>query len=378
MFQFLTRYCNDLASDVCGAEGSSYDDVQRYERSKDLSDKARSRVDESMQLRSVFLTINPIVVPPVSGHTHGLSAATRSCASLMMDQLSELSGRDVVFYQGSAADCRHGREITRAWHWAKDQNVEPQTRAKKSNDMVAMVDVDYYVDMPKFLVRNFVPTVLYTFQPGSVAKETGEYKFTFNADNEVVYSVSGGGEYRHPVWNYAGDSVGVKHKFLGFTVAYATYSVERKVLDADHQLVLLAPLNRYGFWQARKAASLMRSPELSRLEVAQGDYTRLLTNGSDGLKQHTGKVNAYLKAVVDPSIDDAIASAVVTSKVAITLGTVKSKIANGKPVTDGPQFVGAEVLLEYHSRAGKKACEIVSINTQSGFKTWMKMQNLGW
>lgn len=343
-------------------------DEQEFHETRLLSENSRDCVEKSMQLRSVFLSVTPIEVPTVEGHTHGKSAANRSSASLMIDQLGNLSGRPVVFHQGSAADNRKGRLYTRTWHWAKDQNVLPNSVRKTREDIVAMVDVDYYIDMPKFLTRNFQPVVMYTFQPGSVAKATGEYKYTFNAAGEVEYTVSGGGHYVHKVWNYAGDSVAIAHKFLGFTVKYSTYAVERKTLDPDHQLVLLTPLRRYGFWRARDARKRLACNELSRLDVVErGEFTRMMVNSSNNITVHTGKVGGYLAASVLASTDDAIASAAITSKVKITLATVKSKMA---AETADAKPLGAEILLEYHLSGSSKPTMINALDAHVRTFQW--------
>jgi len=351
-----------VAMFVCGAEGSFYEDEEILSTSVKLSENSRSHVEKSMSLRSVFLSVEPVEMAPVKGHTHGVSAASRSTASSMIDQLGQLSGQKPVFFQGSAADVRKGRAVTRTWHWAKDQNVLPCTTAKAENQLLAMVDVDEHIDMPKFLMRNFVPVVIYTFQPGSVCRDNGEYKYTFLEDNSVLYEVSGGGSYKHQVWNYAGDCIGITHKFLGFTTAYATYSVERKVLDPDHQLILLSPLRKYGWRNARTAARQLAAAELERLTVAHGKFTRLKVNHSKSMQVHTGTVGGYLKSVTAASVDEAIASAMRTSKVRITVSTVKSKMIYGSPDDKDRAIEGAEVLLEYHLAGCGKPATICSLD----------------
>lgn len=311
-----------------------------------------------MQLRSVFMGVDLVEVAPVRGHTHGLSAALRSTASLLMDQIAESSGRDLVYYQGSSADVRHGRSITRAWRWAKDTNVFPVQKTKKPNDVVAMVDVDYYIDMPRFLVSHFRPVLIYTFQPSSVCRDVGEYKYTFNSMNDVVYTVSGGGRYQHRVWNYAGDSLSVRRTILGITIKYSTFSVERRMIDRDHQVICLAPLRKYVGFAAILARSRAKCDELKQLEIADNGFTRLQINDSDTIFTHTGKCDGYASAIVPARVDDCIASTAKTSKTTITLATVKSKMDEVAP-GQVQKHKGAEILLEYHL-IGRRPSEMVN------------------
>jgi hypothetical protein len=273
-------------------------------------------------------------------HTHGKSAAARSSASLFIDQVAKVSGHNLVYYQGSCADLRNNRQITRSWFWSKDLNVEPQTVKPKDNDMLALVDVDYYVNMPAFTGRHFKPLLLYCFQPDSVAKETGEYKYTFTAKNEVEYHVTGGAMYRHGVWNYTGDSFTSTSKVFGIPWTFSTFSLERRKVDDDHQIILIAPLQKFtgvAAWMARRKFG--HTP-LRRLKVADGGFLRMQTNHESGLVVHTAEVGGYSVAKIPVSVDDAIFSTARTCKKELSYPIVKSKMP--------ADTEGGEILLEYH------------------------------
>lgn len=102
-------------------------------------------------LKSVFLDVEVDDMKPVGGHTHGVSAAVRSTASNLIDCVTKAAGRNPVYYQGSSADVRKGRQISRSYFWAKDF-MAPAMPPVADADVVAMVDVDYYVDMERKLV----------------------------------------------------------------------------------------------------------------------------------------------------------------------------------------------------------------------------------
>jgi len=291
-----------------------------------------------------------VAMPAVKGHTHGESAASRSSASLLIDTIARQCGKNVVFFQGSAADQRNGRLTSRTFYWSKDQHVSPTPYRPTKDDMVAMTDVDYYVDMIRFLSANFRPVLLYTFQPSNVCKDSGEYKYTFNENDEVLYTVSGGGSYQHKVWNYNGDSIVVKSSLFGcIPWTHSTFSIERRQIDADHQVVMLTPVVRYVGVAAWFAASQIQGVGLERLKVTTTNVTpcgktipflRMTSNKTDGMYVHTGIANGYSSSTTRISVDDEIASQVRMNPKAVVVTTIKSKLKTS--------IEGCEILLEYH------------------------------
>jgi hypothetical protein len=300
----------------------------------------------SLRLKSAFADHDLVKLKPVDGHTHGQSAASRSEASIFIDILGETTGKRVVQYQGSSADVRNGRTVTRTWHWPKDLQVAPQGVKRREDDLLALVDVDYYIDMPKLLSDHVGPKVLYTFQPSGVARSVGEYKYTFNSDNEVDYRVAGGGRYKHQVWNYDGDSVSTMSWFCCLPTRYTAYSIERKRVDDDHQLVLLTPLAVFKGISAYLALKQLGEIPLKRLRVADGEFLRLRSNMSSGMFVHTGLVDSYICCTVPVQADDAMSCAARTSKVKLTLAAIKSKIDEY-----GGSIKGCEALHLYHTSA---------------------------
>lgn len=293
-------------------------------------------------------------VPVVTGHTHGRSAALRSSASAFVDHLGPVVGKRPVYLQGSAADQRKGRTFSRHYRWGKDLNVEPQQVGKEVGDLTVMIDVDYHVDMPSHLARNFRPLVMYTFQPATAAKADGDYKFCFAADGKVRYSVTGGGEYSHKLWNWKGDSVSASRTILGIPITYSVFSVERRNVDVDHQLVLVSPMKK--FWGCWAWLAMCRAPaaSLGRLSPVDGEFVRLHVNTTDGIRISTAKVGGYLSADVDVRVDEAIASA------ALTVNRIEHATVQSKMDFDGKQkeFRGSEILLEYHRRGDPRAARI--------------------
>lgn len=301
-----------------------------------LSENSIEPVISTSQVRTVFTDVTFVEGKPAVGHTHGKSAASRSSASLFIDTCGRELGRKVVFYQGSKSDVRNGRDYSRTVHWIKDQGVPPRPYAPAPGDCVAMVDVDYYVDMPKFLSNNFRPVFLYTCQPASVARLDGEYKYHFKDDGTIEYVVSGGATYNHLVWNYDGDSVKVRKfwKFMCFSVLteVSSFSLERRQVDNDHQLILLAPMCKYKGLASWIADKVLDGKELRRLNPVVGKFTRLLTNEPDGIMIHTGLAGNYVKCTVPASDDVALNISSRVQKLDLQLAQVRkiSKL-DGEP-----------------------------------------------
>jgi len=208
-----------------------------------------------------------------------------------------------------------------------------------------MIDVDYYIDMPSYLADEFKPTILYTFQPEAVARDDGgEYSYTFNAKNEVIYNVSGGGSYNHEVWNYNCDHILVTKRFLGFPWRVAAYNVDRRRAGPDHELVCLTPLRR---WTGPFAflGAWLGGRELERLQPVEGEFLRMKVQRDDGVYVSTGEINRYAAATIGVKYDDAIAISSKTTTVKLSLPTVLAYIPGDNLVE---RKVQASALLNYH------------------------------
>jgi len=307
---------------------------------------AESYAVKAETLRSRFADENIVELKPPRNHTHPISANSRSSGSLFMDKFSMSVGKDIVYYQCSRADQRNNRLGSRAYYWAKDLTAAPAVYRPQEGDLVGMVDVDQYVDMDEFLALNFRPVILYTFQPRSVAKRCGEYCYTFNRYGEVIYNVSGGAEYRHAVWNYAVDNIIVRRKFCGITYQVATYLVDRKQVDEDHQLILLTPLKRFTGLSV-VLSWLLSGDRLERFNPVQGDFLRAKRIDKTGVYISTGRVDEYIECTVPADVDSYIGVITRTSKVGLTLPQVKSKVENQSD---------AAVLYEFYKNLSGQEC----------------------
>jgi len=296
---------------------------------------------ESTSVRNSFNDLPMMVLPPLEGHTHGVAAADRSSASNFIDRLAGMIGRSAYFYQCSNADLRNDRQGSRTWHWSKDCTVQPSEFKLPENPLIAMVDVDHYIDMPTWLVDYHHPTILYTLQPHAVSRVASNYSYTFNSDNEVMYRVSGGGGFTHMVWNYSKDNLLLSLTFMGIPYRTVSYLVDRRQTSPDHELVMLTPTARWGWKGAFLARCWLTGGVLKRLNVVQErGFTRLMSSSLDGVKVSTGQVGSFASATVDAVVDDTIAITARCSDYKLTMPQVMSYVEGKREI--------AAPLLEFH------------------------------
>jgi hypothetical protein len=321
-----------------------------------FSEEARENI---LSLKNEFQAAEVKPVGVVANHTHGVSAATRSTASFLIQRIASGAGREVFYYQGSGADARSGKKYSRKYFWLKDLMAPAERWNPGTHDVLAMVDVDYYVDMPAMLLDRVQPYLLYTFVPSKAGKGEGDYKYRFQSDGTVEYIVAGGGSYEHFLWNWDGDAVGVFKTLFGFPIGYVGYAVERRQMDDDHQLILLCPLMRLNWLGAWVAKWKLVARELVRLKTVVGDFVRFNVNAGGSMDVVTGLVGEFASCQIPATVDAAIASTARTVTGKLTLATVKSKMDDGCR-DDAKGYRGAEVLLEFHRR-GHSNTERVSL-----------------
>lgn len=291
-----------------------------------------------------------IVIPKkfaVAGHTHGDSAASRSAGSSACAAYALANNRIPFYLSMSASDQRADREGERTMHWAKDFNAEPRTDQPGPNSMLVMIDVDEHIeDLPGLLHHHNLPTIMYTFQPSAAAGCFKDYRYTFDKDNNVVYSVAGGGEYVHKVWNYGPDTLVMRKKLFSLTYAKSIFTVEKRYVDENHQIVLLTPLAKFGLLGCILSYNVSGT-DLERLKPVTKDFIRLEVARSkvgDNEYEHkstTARVGTYNAAVVDIVDDNAIAAVARSSSEKLNLFQIKSAIPK-------IEHAAAVTLLEYH------------------------------
>jgi hypothetical protein len=253
-------------------------------------------------------------------HTHPESASWRSsCAPFGRNLCSQL-GLEQFIYQASAADVRNGYKYCRDYHWAKDLMVPYQPiKFGGPRQLTTIVDVDYYVDINSLLIQFDGPILLYTFQP-TEASYSSEFSYTFDNDNSVKYSVSGGAQYKHKVWNYGTDIVSVTS---GWTSK--SYVVERRSANDHHQFVLLVPIGKWRGLYSWLYNWLGPEP-IKHLEVVNNGFAVLDVQTKTGMKRSISRTNEYNCVTLNSKTFDAIRSVVDTTSTNVGNATMVSWI----------------------------------------------------
>lgn len=229
-------------------------------------------------VRSVFRTTVIPTRKPVRNHGHGTCAASRSTATAFIHSVSQALGLEAWIYQMSRNDQEKGHKGVRTPFWTKDLTVAPRSDPMLPNSAIVMTDVDYYVDMNRWLTSHFRPHFFYTLQPCTAGKVAEDYSYSFK-DNFVHYYVTGcSTPYIHRVWNYQVDNVSVSNSILGVPIARATYHVERRTAGGDHELVMLFPLRRWSWWNAWIAKVFIGETPLEYFSPKVGIYNRVITH----------------------------------------------------------------------------------------------------
>lgn len=166
------------------------------------------------------------------GHSHGESAALRTSADLSIDRFAHSQGLS-VYTVSSSSRSKTGRGY-HAWYSSKDVVHAPRYDDVCIQDVIKMVDVDYYTDMAHWVSLG-VPVLLYTFSPKKVAGKTSDGVYTIK-DDVVHYRVNGGAGYEHELWDYDTDWLQVRGWWN--TVVC---SVEHKRVADDREVILITP-----------------------------------------------------------------------------------------------------------------------------------------
>jgi len=278
-------------------------------------------------MRQVFVDTPMAMADPQENHTHGVSAADRNCSSATSALVARSLGLEPYFVQMSLSDSRRGKDGDRSFYWAKDLAVPPQEfHFDPATQAAVLVDVDHYIDMPQLLARFPGTYLICSFQPQAVAKADGEYTFRFLASGEVLYRVSGGAEYSHRVWDYAGDTLLVEDAGL-LQKKVTSYHVDRKHVDDHHQVILLSSIGSFNIPSALPTGCCLAGKRLERLNPVFGNHVVLDVVKKDGLHRSVAILGDHNAVTLPKSQFDAVHAVAVVAKVPITPAMVASNIA---------------------------------------------------
>jgi hypothetical protein len=276
-------------------------------------------------IRNVFIDTPGINNKPARNHTHPTSAAARSDGSATINQVIKRLGLMPYSFQMSASDARKGTLGSRVWYWVKDLTVKPAIFKPPADSCVFMIDTDHYVDMPRYLTQNFAPLFLRTLQPSRVASINNEYSYKFDENNVIDYKVSGGGSYKHQIWNYQQDHVWCFTWSLFTPIpVWTSYLIERRANSTDHDLVCFVPLKKYTGLLALVARVFLSGNKLARYVVNHGTFNILDVRTPDGHTISIGTPNEYVSANVDRTSFEAALGVARALKNEVTMPSIET------------------------------------------------------
>jgi hypothetical protein len=303
------------------------------------------------RLRPAFNDLTLRAPKPVVNHSHPVQAALRSSVTNAICSLAATVGFVPYIVQRSKSDNRNGLEGCETVVWNKDAHRSAVAFAPQSRHLIALVDTSDYVDMNQVLSYG-QPTVLYTVIPSKAASITTEYSYTFNEDSELVYDVKGGAHYVQELWDTGRDMVTATRRVKsGLYLEKTIFNIDRKRVDADHQIILFSPTARYLF-PLLDLNPWLNGP-LRKLRPVENGWTRLRILGGEDepLVISTARVNSYCAATVPADVDDALADTANLSKNELQASTTAT-------ITKLPP-VECAVLTNYHRTMNAGAFETV-------------------
>jgi hypothetical protein len=242
--------------------------------------KFGKRVNEN--IHRTFLTGFEVTARKSPGaHSHGESAAERTAVTGSIDDWIISNGFEVYSIAASGRD-----KDTLGYHqyyMPRDFITPPVNRKINGNDIIKVVDVDYYLDLPRWLGYGR-PMVLYTFMPMKVSGTVDDGHFTIK-DDVVTYNVNGGATYEHRLWNIARDWIITDH-WWGCQIS----SIETRHVSEHRRVVMITPSYRvYGpFWwfigqyKDRLCYRKISKDGVNRLDTMDKQGKRMVSIGLEG------------------------------------------------------------------------------------------------
>lgn len=299
------------------------------------------RAEASTRRRQLFRdTVMPLKAPP-RNHTHPLAASSRTCVSAFAEHYCALVGTSAYYVQQGLADLRHERDGSRVYYWSKDLLVTPAGFSPDENATCVLVDVDFYVDMNSFLNEAPGDVLVYTISPEMVSS-SGEISFTFNEKSEIVYSVSGGAFFTHPLYSYYGDAcVAVTWGWTSPVVS--TYLVdtlrtsEHRALTLLNQTARFSGLRGWLAW-ACYATGYIKMQKLRHLNVVEDEFLVLDIQSSDGISRSLGRPNRYNSSVMPVASHDSLVAMARNSAIPMTMHMVQPYLAVDNKLSIGERI----------------------------------------
>jgi len=216
-------------------------------------------------------------------HTHPNCAVERTAVTNYLVDIVKNDGRVPYIVSRSEQDQLNGVDGTRHYYFSKDLSMDYASTKVGNNHVFIMTDVDYYLDMNKYL-QYFKPTLIYTFIPSSAGYRDKETSYFFK-DNRVHYNVSGGASYDHELWDYTGDIITVIDKYRNLLVFDVTQHVienspNRRIITILPKVCVPYPYYQRDITQAPLKRKVLTKNSVSFIDCAHSEFYSLAIAGS--------------------------------------------------------------------------------------------------
>jgi len=304
-----------------------------------------NKVNNRSILRKVFQNTPFNKQRVTTSHTHPDAAGERNSQIDFFSTVARDAGLKLYIEQASAADQRKGLRGARQFYWPKDFTTTPQEDKPHDGDLVCFIDVDYHVDMPRYLAKCTHPVIIYTIQPTAVAGTMHDTVFTFE-NNEIVTSVAGGASFRHKLWNYGEDHLICKTYECDEFIS-TTFLVERLTISPHRQIVLLVPIAHFTGLAAQLSHELGGKPLKALEPQPVGHPANLISSLTpEGHFVSVGLPGSYQQATITQATYGDLRAAANNVQQKLTAATVESYLS---PKSD--QTKGQAQILTAHLRA---------------------------
>lgn len=291
-------------------------------------------------------------------HSHPRSVAARHAANEFIDAFITMSGFEPYRFQTSQAENAGSEAGARDYYWAKDLCQEWKADEIAKKHIVTMVDVDFYVDMPKFLAENATPVILYTVQPECAGEDLGETSFTLS-DNMINWSVKGGARYSHCSWDYSTDWFTVTDTRFGIPYRTVLYDVQTRRVERHRQLVMLTPLRVCYGLSAIVAWFIGRPLQQCKFSASPG-FVKVRTWDADN-KRHTSIARSGTNSCVtipDAVYNSLLATRRISPKNTLNLYQVKALTKN---VLGDDTDVACPILTDYLNNSTDTEVTVINV-----------------
>lgn len=229
----------------------------------------------SRSFRSWKWRIEPRLIP---NHPHAYEAAHRLACHNAIHALIAKAKKTV--YEVSASHRSKGLRGYHDHYTSRDLEYPVQKDEMIPTDVIVMIDVDYYLDMPTWISYG-LPIIMYTMTPGAISGRYHNTSWTIE-NSQLSVQVTGGARYTHPLWNY-------NHDTMIVTTPYG-YKVHTRVdirpVDDLRSIICLTPVH-FEYTLPWAMGKRMDGANLTRLETNCTEHYESLTIMTPAGKMHS-------------------------------------------------------------------------------------------